>query len=162
MARKPLPKKYQGNLQPAQVATGSTGVSMSVTLQTDNYVSWMRSRRDEWIGEGYHQRLGEIMLAKYDDQFERGVDFNDNPWRPLKPATIARKVRLGYSDKILVETGETRGSLRADATANQVNVNIEGKAQYHQETRPIIGVGEADRVRIMKLSEDYVRTKEKL
>ena len=159
---KPLPKKYRGNIQNASVTTNDTGIRMSVTLQTDNYISWTRSRRDEWIGEGYHKRLGEIMLEKYYDQFERGVDFNDIPWKPLAPSTIARKLRLGYSDKILVETGGTRDSLRAVESATQVEITIGGYSQYHQETRPILVVGSQDEPRILKLSEDYVRTKEKL
>lgn len=155
-----IPKKYQGNLQPANITQNAGGgVSMSVTIITDNYITFMNSRRDVWLGEGYHRQLAQFLNDKTQSQFEREVDYNDVPWKPLAASTLAQKLRLGYSEKILTRTGETRASISTTSDASQAILTIGGNAHWHQATRPIIGLGEQDKPKVKELSESYVRNK---
>lgn len=78
------------------------------------------------------QEIAQKIAEDLKDKYQSGSDFNGVPWVPKKG-----------SGQLLVNTGETFGSLR-----NIENiVKIAGKMIYHQDgtsrlpARPIIGVG---------------------
>lgn len=74
------------------------------------------------------KKLADDLKKKY----RAGTDFNGSPWVPKKG-----------SGRLLIETGETLGSLQSSGNT----VQVAGKMIYHQDgtsrlpARPIIGVG---------------------
>jgi len=112
--------------------------------------------------------LGEVtrlLLDRTLRRFDAQVDPDNLPWRPLSPATLARKNRLGFSNKILVERGKLRASIaiiRGEAqgllytnTGAQARIGIKDPdvaiyARYHQEgtkntpQRRFLGIGRLD------------------
>lgn len=60
---------------------------------------------------GGNRRLGDELIdvgtaAIEDRSVNRQVDSTGQPWKPLRPRTIARKRRLGYDLRINIETHE--------------------------------------------------------
>ena len=62
------------------------------------------------------------------------------PWRPLSPATVARKARSGQSSDPLVGTGEMKSSFVSKVSAKEAVIsNPTPWLIYHQSNRPRSG-----------------------
>jgi len=60
--------------------------------------------------EPFWRDVGEYLTLAHDERFARGESPDGVKWEPLKPVTLAKKTR--NLDKILVETGHLRETLR--------------------------------------------------
>lgn len=57
--------------------------------------------------------IGELLLKRTKDRFDKEVDPDSKPWKPLAPSTIERKRRGGYGDaKKLVRKGDLRNAIQ--------------------------------------------------
>ena len=113
------------------------------------------------------KEIGELLLRRTLDRFEREVDPNYTPWRPLASSTLARRKRAGGvpGAKILQQTGAMKKSIkiiRGDNTGTiytntgaGVRIGIEDeeqvpKARAHQRGTPripvrkFLGIGSRD------------------
>lgn len=57
------------------------------------------------------QELRNLLLKRTLDRFDRGVDPDNVPWKPLSMSTIARRRRAGQGERILFVTGKLRESI---------------------------------------------------
>lgn len=124
------------------------------------------------------QEIGELLLRRTHERFDREVDPDGRPWVPLAPSTIEIKRRLGYGNKgKLKRTEALRRSIRIirgglgttfTNTGAGVRIGIEspkiaeyGKAQ-NQGTdripaRRFLGIGRLD----VKAVDSLLRRKAK-
>lgn len=58
------------------------------------------------------------------------ISTQDLGWAPLKPATIANKIRQGYSENILVETSTYFQSITSWADTNTVYAGVRREVRY--------------------------------
>ena len=52
------------------------------------------------------QATGVLLVKRTKDRFNRGIDPNYTPWKPLAPATLEIKRRLGYGQKGMLKRTE--------------------------------------------------------
>lgn len=122
------------------------------------------------------QEIGQLLLKRTQDRFDKEVDPDSKPWKPLAPATLERKRREGYGDaKKLVRKGDLRKAIaiiRGGAgttftnTGAGVRIGIDdptqvAKAQAQNKgtsripARRFLGVGALD----VKAVDSYLRRK---
>lgn len=117
--------------------------------------------------------IGELLLRRTLDRFDRAVDPDGRPWKPLSPATLRRKSAAGYAGKGSLKRTETlRKSIRiikSNAGATFINTGAgarigvtgeaEARARVHQygsrtvPARRFLGVGALD----VKSTDSFLR-----
>lgn len=61
----------------------------------------------------FTEEVGQLLLRRTLNRFEREVDPDDRAWAPLKETTLRRKAYLGYGNKKkLQRTGKLKDSIR--------------------------------------------------
>lgn len=111
--------------------------------------------------------IGQLLLRRTLDRFDREVDPDNKPWTPLAPSSLERRRRSGgkQGKKILVQSGAMRGAIRrirgsasglvAANTGAGFRIGVDdqeqtGKALAHQKgtssipVRRFLGIGRLD------------------
>ena len=79
------------------------------------------------------RQAGEYLILEIDRRFEEEVDPLGRPWKPLAPATIAKKRAEGKIQKILQRTGFMRSQTFYQIRGNSLVVtNSDPKLRRHQ------------------------------
>lgn len=89
----------------------------------------------DWTPE--FKKIGNMLLKTFRHNFSTKGRTLGSPWAPLKPSTIAEKMRLGYPLDILVRTGLMRDSFVSKAGKYEVIVsNPIPYFVFHQSKKP--------------------------
>jgi phage virion morphogenesis protein len=107
------------------------------------------------------QRLAQRLHFIVDENFEK--EGRPRRWRPLAPATIEERKRLGYwPGRILQRTGQLKRSITEKTTNNEaiVGTNLE-YAEYHQlkkykNRRPFLKVTKKDVANFTNMVKQYI------
>lgn len=85
--------------------------------------------------EGALAAIGQALVEKVEQSFEREADPYGEPWKPLAPSTLEKRRKKGRGAKILQDTGVMRRSLNWQLRGrNAVAVGFsDKKAVWHQE-----------------------------
>lgn len=110
------------------------------------------------------RRFGDIKVKKVETQFDRQVDPDGNRWAELSPVTLERKERLGFSSKILTETGTLSKSFKFEATGKTLTIGSSvSYAVFHQEgtskmpQRKILGYTKSDEADLIKILKSHFK-----
>lgn len=79
-------------------------------------------------------KTGDLLIREFEDNFPKeGMNLNEK-WKPLKPSTIAQRLRLGYpAYPILVRSGKLMQGFKKQVQKFQVRVhNPVSYFKYHQ------------------------------
>lgn len=119
--------------------------------------------------------IGDLMIAEEKLQFATQGGHASGGWKPLKPATVERKQRLGLRPQILQETGALIDSLTVKGNSEMVfepsptGITFGSKLSYaeaHQNPKPgshlprrrPIELTESARREIVKVLQRYILT----
>ncbi len=109
------------------------------------------------------QDVGEYMLLRTHERFDRQIDPHGRAWHPLKAATLRQKQKKGQILKILQRTGDLRGTIIYKATRDRLQFGtnrIYGK--FHQlardpnRLREWLPIGREDRREIVAIFESFL------
>lgn len=79
----------------------------------------------------------EAVLAGTQADVDKQFDENQSKWKPLKPYTVGKKVRLNADPRILHETRQGAGLRLRDAYAQAGSVDESGKLIYtYPDSKP--------------------------
>jgi phage gpG-like protein len=88
-------------------------------------------------------------------------------WKPLRPATIREKARLGYPSDTLVRTGAMQRSFRTVVSTDQAVIyNTAEYFKYHQfnqarakiPRRVMMRLAEAQKVMVVRVFQEHLRS----
>ncbi|MBD2492529.1 phage virion morphogenesis protein [Aulosira sp. FACHB-615] len=78
------------------------------------------------------QDVGAYFEKRIDEGFRQEKDPYGKKWKPLSPATISEKERLGFPLKILTRRGKMRSEVKTSVSGKTVRITVPFPAQFHQ------------------------------
>ncbi|MCC2096556.1 MAG: phage virion morphogenesis protein [Hyphomicrobiales bacterium] len=149
-----------------------TGISYRVEIEDQDLQAEL-TRMIAQMGDlrPFHLNVGEHLLNSVDDRFQGQHDPKGAPWKPLAPATAAKRVARGQVPlTILRARGHLAGSFAYQAGAHQVEIGSNlVYAAIHQfggqagrgrkvtiPARPILGLSPADEQEIVEIGKDHL------
>ena len=106
--------------------------------------------------------IGEYMLGSIDSGFETETDPSGNPWQPLAPQTLERKIAEGRILKILQRTGLMRSRINYRVEGNRLIIgSSDGILARHQlgdgvPKREVLGIRQGDGEQIERIALKYL------
>jgi len=145
-----------------------SGVSITIRLSGDarTKLGDMLSRIEDQ--SKFFAAASELMLDQTQTRFREQRDPDGNAWRPLAPATVARR---GNASPILEVSRSLRAGIHAAPEPNRAVVQTLALpyAAIHQEggeagrgrsvtipARPYLGFGDADERELIELAEEMI------
>lgn len=104
--------------------------------------------------------IGGVLENSTRDRFNTKTDPNGRTWKPLSPATLAR--RKGRGGGILVDWGDLFHSISYDTTPSSVTVGTDRHyGKYHQmgwgvPQRAFLGLSYQDKADITDMINDFI------
>ena len=148
--------------------TSSNGGTIVVKLRATSLTlsaERLRAVHRRLLGmDAAYQKIGVLVLQFVQRQFQTSGAHGGHPWAPLKPATLRRKLKQGYSAQPLIRTGELRQ--RWDISLGHNKVTLRSLADYsgvHQygtrrlPERPMLPTEEQARALALRVLRDDAR-----
>lgn len=108
--------------------------------------------------------IGEHLLISHRERWQRHVDPEGRPWRPLSPAYKERKKR--NRDRILVLNNYLLGTVRYQVTDAALETGTDrvygathqfGRPERHIPPRPWLGVSAEDETEILAILTEHLK-----
>lgn len=108
-------------------------------------------------------RVGDQVEGIIEERFQKQVDPDGAPWKPLSPKYLAAKTRAGYPALILTRTGALKRSIRYQIEGDSIvfSSDIEYAAKVN-DVRPYLGLSSADVDQLGTTVLDVLATKLKI
>ena len=115
------------------------GLTLSFNIEGDQqllrHLDQIDAKAKNWKPE--FVKTGQMLIKTFSDNFNTEGALLGEKWQPLKPATIAQKQKLGYTDKILVRTGAMKSGFNSRSYEDAVIIwNSVPYFPYHQSNKP--------------------------
>lgn len=138
------------------------------TEETDRLLEELRRRMADL--RPVMEAVGQAVQSGTQQRFIDQAAPDGTPWRPLSPATLARRRSRGNSSvQILRDTGRLMNSISYQASSKQVSVftNVLYAATHQLgrgriPARPFFGYSDSDQAAIVEILEGYIQANQTL
>lgn len=108
-------------------------------------------------------KVGDQVQEIIDERFQKQVDADGVPWKPLSPKYLAAKTKAGYPALILTRTGALKRSIRYQIEGETIVFSSDTEyAAKVSEDRPFLGLSTSDVDQLGTTVLDVLATKLKI